>query len=273
MAKSLFYSLILFFLGVTCATAQSAKDTVRLIKEFNEVMAFTVKPYLHYRTILSVRSQPAMRSTDTGNYHTEFYKVGDDLYYGSEQQEVYLQDSLMITLDHPRRTMQVSKVDVATKSSIDLLPLRHANIQKLLREHYLISRERLDGDSAEFVIRSQGNKDFTGTTTEMIVRYHPKTLEPYNIEVTFVFQQRVSDDALATLSRRGFSAEKLIQVRQGVRWLVLSQTISMQIVEMNEGRQEAQQMPLWTQKVAYDVGEQTFRGKGPYVDYEVTKTF
>ena len=64
-----------------------------------------------------------------------------------------------------------------------------------------------------------------------------------------------------------------IQVRQGVRWLILSQTMSMRFLEMNEGRQEAEQMPLWTQKVAYDAGEQTFRGKGPYADYEVTKTF
>jgi hypothetical protein len=273
MRKISKYLLVLLVLLFHKAHGQTARDTVASIKAFNQVMSFAVQPYLHYRSILSEHSEPVMRPEDTGAYHTDFYKVGDDLYYGNEQQEVYLQDSLMITLDHRRHAIQISRVDPATKTNVDLLPLRVSRIQKMLREHYLIGHDTLGGDTAEFVIRSKERNDTPDVATQLKVLYNGNNLRPYRLDVTLLFREPASQQAMEELRRRGIDPGKLVHIREGAPWLVLSQTMSIRFVEMNQDRQEAERMPSWTEKVAYDAGEQTFRGKGSYVDYEVTKTF
>jgi hypothetical protein len=273
IAKSLAFCCIFSLLGRQNVNAQTVRDTVGLVKEFNRVMSFAAKPHVHFRSQLSVSGGPGIKPADAGPRHGEFYKVGDDLYYGNEEQEVFLQDSLMITIDHSRHAIQVSKVEVSTKSKLDLLPLGRSHLQKLFREHYTIRRDTVNGDTAVFLVRSQEGRDFMGSSTQLKVFYSRSTLRPYNLEATLFFQQPATAEALQLLGQRGINGEKLVQVRNGTRWLVLSEMMSMQVLDMNEDEQVAEQMPLWTQKIDYDAAGQVFHGKGALADYEVIKTF
>jgi hypothetical protein len=221
---------LLLLSSLQSATAQTSRDTTAVIKEFNEVMAFAVQPYLHYSNILSFRSGPLINLADTGQtLHGSFYKDGDDLYYGNEQEETFWQDSLMIHVDHHRKMIQVSKVDIASKKNMDILPLKKMDKQRLLRSHYTIARLPEQGDTEYIVIRSQEGKIPIGAAaTEMLLAYTRQGHLPLLMKVTMRLRQPASGQAEEVLQSKGFDVSKMREEKDGQSVLVMTQTASVQ---------------------------------------------
>jgi hypothetical protein len=59
----------------------------------------------------------------------------------------------------------------------------------------------------------------------------------------------------------------------GVPFLVMDQAAEVSFDEIATTRERASEMPLWTEKVAYDRSEGVFSGIGACAGYTVTKTF
>lgn len=255
--------------------AQKKSDTTALINEFNKVLEFAVQPNVFYSSITSMHNTPDIRMADsTGVLHGNFYKLNNDLYYGNEKDEMYLQDSLMITISHIRKTIQVSKVDFESKGKMNLLPLTKLSMQKILRENYTITKSRDETDTVKIILRSQEKEGPQGTTSnEMILAYGNNSLRPFQVDITLHIKQPVSDQLLSMLSGQGINPQKLIKEEDGVQYLLFSQTAVIRFEEMAFTKEKAQQMPLWKDKIAYDEAEQLFKGKGSYEDYEIIKTF
>ena len=98
------------------ATAQRTQDTAAMIAALGKVMQFSVRPNLSFTVQTDVTLDPVIAAPDSSEHATgTFYKHNDDLYYGNGRQETYLQDSLIVRIDHMRRTIDVGKVDVASK--------------------------------------------------------------------------------------------------------------------------------------------------------------
>lgn len=268
---------MILLLGAFARTgsAQRVSDTTAVIREFNEVMGFAVQPYLYYTSVTSLLTGPLMDRADTGALlHGVFYKNGDDLYYGNEQEESFWQDSLMININHRRKTIRVSKVDVASKKKMDLLPLKKMDAQKLLREHYTISRLPARGDTEYIVVRSQeGRQSLRIAGTEMLLSYTKKEHLPLLMQVTMRVRQQETGGVTEALRAKGFDVAKMTEEKEGAHFLVMDQTAAVRFNSIEMTKDKALEMPSWKEKISYDALQGSFSGKGECAGYEVVKTF
>src|SRR6478672_2998885 len=101
----------LFMAGaMICSIHSYCQDTTALIKEYNQVLSFSVKPYVFYTMQTKMRSMPVLDIQDTATVTGEFYKRDNDLYYRSGADEVFLRDSFYIEINSDRKSIVVSKV-------------------------------------------------------------------------------------------------------------------------------------------------------------------
>lgn len=273
--RSIFLGFVLLLVISRAGMAQRSTDTSAVIREFNDVMAFTVQPYLHYTSVTSLRTGPMTPLADTGRIlQGSFYKYDDDLYYGSDQEEMYLQDSLMIKVDHLHKTIQVSKVDVATKKNMDLLPLKKMDRQKLLRSHYTISKMPEEGDTESIVIRSLAARDVGQSGgQEMLMEYTKQGHLPLLMQITVRIREQATDQVEGMLKSSGFDVQQMREDLAGQQSLVMTQTASVRFGAMETTREAAMQMPLWKEKLSYDPVSGNYSGKGDYSGYRIIKTF
>lgn len=273
MIKIIYIQLLV--LAVYDVSAQKRSDTIAIIKEFNEVMAFSVQPYLHYSSIISLRSSPMMDTTKGNSIlHNEFYKVQDDLYYGNEQEEIFIQDSLMVRVSHSRRTIQLSKVDMATKKRLDVLPLKRTDMQRMLREHCTLSRLADEEDLRRIMISTQEKQTPQGfVSSDMLVVYHRGSYLPVRMEMRMHLRNDENEQMKEALQASGFDIVRLTAEKDGKKCLFLTQTASIGFGEIDITKEKAAQMPLWKDRVEYDGNLRTYKGRDKCVDYEIIKTF
>jgi hypothetical protein len=275
--KRIFGSVILVLMlgAVSPAEAQHVRDTISVIRDFNDVMAFTVQPYVYFSSTTSLITGPMRNGRDSvTRLHGKFYKCGEDMYYGTEAEELFVQDSLMIQIDHHRKAIMIRRIDMATKKNIDLLPLKKPDLQKLLRGHYLIGETPAGGDTAVISIRSQpGMVLMQGRSSEMRVEFIKDTHLPLIMEVIMGIRQDGSEQTRNLLKKQGFNVEKMKDSLNGARFFVMNETAAVRFDEVAMTREQAMQMPLWTERLAYDRTAGQFRGTGDCAGYAVTKTF
>ena len=273
MIKSFFTGLMV--IGTLGGRAQKVADTMAIIRDFDNVMEFAVQPYVHFTAKVILSNGPMLPPGDTGRVmHAEFYKLRDDLYYGIEAQEVYLQDSLMVRVDHEHRMIQIDRVDVATKKNLDVLPLKRKDKDKLFRNRYSASRVAGRGDTTEIRFASAPAARYPGSRALAVrVVYSRNAHLPLLMEITTTVWEPESEEATAGLRSNGFNVQQMKQETGGVRGLVMSQTAAMQFGSVQLTEQSAGAMPLWTRRLAYDPVSGEFSAIGVCDGYRVMKAF
>jgi hypothetical protein len=273
MIKCLFIGLML--IGALNAGAQRVADTMAILRDFDDVMNFAVQPYVHFTAKVTIQNGPMVPPGDTGRLmHAEFYKLHDDLYYGVEAQELYLQDSLMVRVDHEHRMVQIERVDVATKKNLDLLPLKRKDKDKLFRSRYSASRVPGQGDTAEIRFASAPLAHYPGSralTTRVV--YTRTTHLPLLMAIKTSVWEPESDAATTELRSNGFNVQQMKQETGGVRGLVMSQTTAMQFTNIQLTEQSVSAMPQWTRRLSYDPATGKFSAIGICDGYRVFKGF
>jgi hypothetical protein len=255
--------------------AQHVRDTVNVIRDFNDVMAFTIQPYVYFSSTTSLMTGPMRNGRDSiTRLHGKFYKLGEDMYYGTEAEELFLQDSLLVRIDHNRKTITVQRLDMTTKKNIDLLPLKRPDLQKLLRAHYMIGETPAGGDTAVISIRSQpGIMRAPRRSSEMRIEFKKDSHLPLFMEVLMRVPQEGSEQTAYLLKQQGFNVDKMKDTLNGVLCFVMNETAAIQFDEVAATREQAMQMPLWTGKLSYNRNANQFTGTGTCAGYAVTKTF
>jgi hypothetical protein len=269
-----FWGFLVLLIGSQAGMAQPPIDTTAVIGEFNEVMAFAVQPYLHYTSLTTLRTPAMSGSADTGSVlHGEFYKYGDELYYGNEREETFLQDSLMIRINHDRKSIWISKVDVSTKKNMDVLPLKNVDRQKLLRDRYTIGKMPERGDTESIVIRPQaGRVGGLSAGKEILIEY-TREKTPLLMKVTLQSRQPSSPQAIQALQAKGFNVKQMMEDDNGVPALVMTQTMTVRFGAVEATKEKVMAMPRWKDRIGYDPVAGTYSGKGGYSGYHVIKTF
>lgn len=273
--RKVVYLQALLILIVCQASAQKRRDTVAIINEFNKVMEFSVNPYLHYRGIISLRSGPMVDSTaGSKTLHNEFYKVQDDLYYGNELEEVFLQDSLMVRINHSRKSVQVSKLDMASKKQVDLMPLKRTEMQRMLREHCTLSRLPVSGDTGRIMIATRETRSSQGfVSSDLLVVYLRDTHLPLGMEMTIHLRNEETEQMRELFAGNGFDVSRMESESGGKKSLSVTQRAAVSFEKIETTEEEAEKMPLWTEYVSYDQETKIYSGKGRCEGYEVTNTF
>jgi hypothetical protein len=187
---------------------------------------------------------------------------------------VYLQDSFLIQVNQKRKTIWISKVDVASKEKMNVLPVNDKQVQELFRKKYTIQQSALNRDESRLYFVTKQNADSSTTvTTNIVLEYSHKDYLPKLMQMEIHMQQPLSDDLLTALKNDNIDDTKLIQIIGGEKYLVRTQKVSVVFSEINNTKQKAMQMPLWKDILDFRETEQEFTAKGVYEGYEVTKMF
>jgi hypothetical protein len=274
MRQKAIYFLILLFLALA-GHAQHASDTAAAIRQLDKVMSFATQPYLYYNTVTTLRYGPMAGGRDSGStLHSRFFKVGDDLYYGNEVEETFLQDSLLIRVNHNRKAIILSKVDITTKKNLDLLPLSRQTVRKMFRQQFTISQPETEGDTGRIVMHSHERmvmRALAGTDIEVL--YDKATSLPTLLKTTYRIRQEPSEEMVSTLQNRGYDMTKMATEDNGGKSLIITETAAIRFYSIGMEKDKAMTMPSWKEEILFDNASGTFMGKGACAGYEVMKTF
>ncbi len=267
--------LLCFLIVINISSfSQTTADTAGLVTEFGKVMSFATQPFLYCTTFATINSSPVLEEQDTLSYQGVYYKYLEDLYYNNGREELYLQDSFMIQINHTRKSIWISKVDMASKGRMDFLPVNSKQVQELFRKKYTITKSRLNGNASRFdLIARQSMYASTAVTTTMGLEFETESHSPLLMEIMMRMQQPVTDETFTFLVNENTENSKLLQTIDGINYLVRLQNIVVAFSDINNTKEAAGKMPSWKKILDFDDGVKEFIARELYKDYEVTKTF
>lgn len=250
------------------ANAQKASDTLAVLKRFGEVMAFSAKPFVYYKTAGTISTQPILHQAvdSMGTINSELYKVGNDLYFGNEREEVFIQDSLYITVSHYKKTIRVRTVDMATKKRLSVVALERTDIQKYMGRQYTVSQKSVGGGTGQFSFASKASGAYKSLVT---VRYKEESRLPVSIDVELDVEKPIPETSLDRLKKQPNYSPDLLKQIDGKTFLVMQQISHTDYITIDGSERKARGMPLWASEVWYDMGQKAFVGKGRCSGYEV----
>jgi hypothetical protein len=266
--------IILLLTGIAIQVNVNAQDTSAMLKEFNKVMSFSVQPYVHYTAFTKMEASPLLQPEDTMSTRGEFYKNETNLYYSNQKEEMYMEDSFFIQINHDRKSIWISKVDVETKDKMNILPLSSKNMQELFRKNYTISKTAVNEQTSRLNFETKQYFDSISVVLVNIgLQYSGKNFIPQLLEMNVSMKQKITDEQLEQFKTQGTDIRKAIQTIDSSNYFVRSQRVTVIFEAVNNLKEKAMQMPSWKEKINYNITENEFSGKGIYIDYEITKTF
>lgn len=268
-----------YFLLVAIAFCQTAicqknNDTAALVKEFRKVMNFAIQPYLYYTTVTMLQAEPLLQVSDTAATQGVFYKNQTNLYCQNGIDEIYLEDSLLVRVNHLRKSIWVSRVDPASKEKINSSPVSSKQFAELMQKKYTIEKTSTGKHSSLIQFETKQNAgQFSVISTIIGLEYDQKNYLPKNIQVSMSMQQPATDDMITSIKSQGVDDTKLIQLIQEKKYLVRKQTALTTFKDISNTKESVVSMPSYKQILDFNPANQTYTGKGKYSEYEVTKTY
>jgi len=264
--------ILITIIAVAIFTGAQSQDKAAMVKEFNEVMSFSVQHWLHYTTYTTMEASPVLQQADTLSDKGEFFKNGNDIYYRSSQEEMFLEDSFFIRINNEKKTISISKVNVDTKEKMNLLPLSTRKMQKLFQKEYVISKSAVGAESSRlnFQPASQG---LSGITIEIAVQYSNEKKLPELMQLDVNMKQAATDEMVQQVKSSSARNAQLVQMIDGQPYLVRHQSVTIRFENIDNSKEKAMQIPSWKSRIDFNPTVGVFRGKGNFSDYEITKTF
>lgn len=254
--------------------SQPATDTAALIMEYNKVISFTAQPYIHYTTLTKLDANPVLQSQDTASLAGTFFKNNTDIYSNNVKEEMYLQDSLMVSINNDRKTIWINKVNVDTKEKLNEVTAFGKEVQEIMKRNYTISKSSPDGNTGRIVFETRKPQNSTATTnTRITIEYNSNNWLPRNIAIEISMKEPVDEEMLEALKEEEVDEKKLVQEINGVKYLVRKQSMNIQFTSIKKDKESVGQMPSYHSCLDYDGATGGYTGKGKYKDYEVTKLF
>jgi hypothetical protein len=269
--------IVLIVLMHLCMQAQPAAkgDTAAMIKNYNKVMAFAVQPYLYYSSTTKMSATPIMQPEDTMTIKAEYYKNETNLYSSNAKEIIYMEDSFYIEINHDRKSIWISKVDVESKKKMNLLPLDRKEMQDLFRKSYTISEKKVDKTSTQLNFESVQSEDsISFITTKIAIQYETNSYLPQSFIMGVQAKQQVSEENIEMLKQQGTDIKELVKTIDSVRYMIRSQKMTMTFDRIDYSKEKVIQMPSWKTIFAYDVVKNEFIVLDKkYKEYELVKTY
>jgi hypothetical protein len=221
-----------------------------------------------------MEASPVLQAEDTLSIKGEFYKNGTNLYYSNEKEEMYMEDSFLIQVNHIKKSIWISKVDVASKENMNLLPLNKKEMEDLFRKKYVISKTTLSSATEELnFAATQFFDSISMVVVNIALDYSGKTFLPALLKMNVKMKQVLEEEQVAQLKNEGKNAAKALEKIGDRDYLVRNQGVTVSFIDIDNSKEKAMQIPQWQEKINYDKETNEFKGKGTYSDYEIVKTF
>ena len=267
------YQVWLFFMCLYFNV--NAQDTTAIVKDFNKVLAFAVQPYLYYKSTTKMEATPLLQTEDTVTIKGEYYKNETNIYSTNSIEDIYLEDSFYVEINHNRKTIIIRKVDVATKVKMNQLPLDDKTMQDLFRKNYTVSRNEINKNTGKINFETVQKPDSLSTITMLIgLEYDTKMYLPVKLIMSVVAKQQIEEENVQELQNQGTVTKDLIQKEGDIVFMKRIQKMTMSFESIDNSKQKVAQMPSWKTELFYDIKTNDFTVKNlKYTDYEITRSF
>ena len=255
------------------AKCQTDSDIAAIAANYGKVMAFTKQPYLHYTTVIAMHSIPVFEAKDTATLQGEFFKYLDNFYSNNGLEEIYIQDSFLVSVNHERKSIWISKVDMASKKKMDLLPATTMQMQALLIKNYTATQKVLNDSTSQLDFFEREKNNGKAISTSLILEYNSKNFLPTILEIKAKIRQPAEDEILAAINNEYIGSNRIYEVIDGVNFLVRTQEMHVVFSDINYAEALAIKMPSWKTVLDYDPTQNEFIATLSYAGYEVTSTF
>jgi hypothetical protein len=266
--------ILLLLLALATINA-NAQDTTAMLRDFNKVMSFSVQPYLHYTSVTKMEASPVMQPQDTVTMLGEFYKNQTNLYLNNQREEMFLEDSFFIQINHDRKSIWISKMDVDTKDKMNIMPLNDKNLREMFRKNFVISKTTVNEKTERLNFETKQYFDSVSVVIVNIgLQYSGKNFMPQLMDMQVKMKQHIPDQQIQMLKGQGTDTRQAIQKIDGINYLIRNQRVTVIFKNIDNTKEKAMQMPSWKDKLNYNAADNEFTAKGTmYSDYEITKTF
>jgi hypothetical protein len=263
------------YLHTYAQSAPKKADTTAMINNFNKVMGFATQPYLYYSSITKMQATPILQAEDTMSLRGEYYKNETNLYSSSAKEDMYIEDSFYIEINHSRKSIWVSKVNVETKKKMNQMPLDRKDIQDLFRKSYTISQTEVNNNTSKLNFETVQNIDSISKIVMQIqLQYDNKKYLPQALIMDVYAKQQVAEENVQQLKDQGTDTKQLIQTEGEYIYMVRTQKMTMTFEKIDNSKEKAMQIPSWKTKLDYNAATNEFTIKdAKYSEYEITKTY
>lgn len=266
-------AIFLFTIALQKVSAQTSVDKTDFVANYGKVMAFIKQPYLHYNTVTTMNAIPVFEPKDTATLVGEFFKYLDNFYSNNGLEEIYVQDSFLIRVNHERKTIWISKVDRVAEKSIDLLPASAKNMQASLLKNQTVSQRSLHDSILRIDFITKPDSDTKAIMTSMGLEYNKNSFLPTAMQITAKIRQPEDQETIEELEKYHIDSGKLIEIKDGSRFLVRTQQLNVAFKNINNTREVAQKIPSWKSVLDYNPVNNEFIPTAFFSTYEVTLTF
>lgn len=274
MKRSLFFLLFICLYLQTDAQIGKTIDTAAIIKTYNKVLSFANKPFVYYTTISTMQASPVLASTDTIPITGVFYKAASDLYYKNGNEELYLQDSLLVKINHARKSILIAKVDDEAKEQLKNHNTNLKPLQEAIRKQFTITSAVLNNSVAKISLESKKQPLDKPISTHIELEYNPNNFMPISMTVAFKLAQPASVELLTMYKEQGIEIDRLLQNIDGQVYIIRSQIVKSHFNQIQANKEAVAEIPKWTQCLTYDVANNTFIPKITAMnDYDMSITF
>lgn len=251
-----------------------AQDTTAMIKDFNKVMSFSVQPYLYYTAYTKVDVSSVLEAEDTLGLKGEFYKNQASLYYNNNNEEMFLDDSIFIQINHDKKSIWISRVDESSKEKMSQIPLSNKELQQLFQKKYSISKSKINEQTDRLNFETKPRQDsLSEITVNISLDYSGKMFIPQELGLNVKVKQVVSDSDIEQMKNAKVDVNSAIQKIGGANYFINNQKVRIVFTGIDFSKEKASKIPVWANKVDYDKVSTEFKGKGAYSDYEVVKMY
>lgn len=258
----------------TAMQAQSSVDTTAIIKTYNKVMSFANKPYVHYTTLSKMQAQPILEAKDTMQIIGEFFKADTDMYYKNGDEEVYIQDSFMVKINHNRKSILVAKLDKNAKEQLGKSTANMKPFNEAMRKQFIVSTSTLENGDSKLSLQSKIQPIQRPTSTTIDLVYSSDDLLPKSMTVVIKLSQPATEEVLGMIKEQGLKTSDLLQTIDGKQYVIRSQTVQSNFSNIQDTKEAVADMPKWTDCLQYDSTNKTFSAKAEAIkEYDISITF
>ena len=266
-------AIVLLAITLQKVHGQTTADEAVFADNYGKVMAFEKQPYLHYTTVTTMNSIPVLEPKDTATMTGEFFKCLDEFYSNNGLEEIYVQDSFLVRVNHERKSIWISKVEKGGEKTVPLLPVSASNIVATLLKNYTITQTSLNDTIVRIDLIARQNSIDKAAKTSIGLEYIGKSFLLSTMQITAKVREAEDQEILDELEKNHIDSRQLIEVKDGKRFLVRTQQLRVAFNNIIYADAVARKMPSWKTVLDYDAANNQFIAKAAYTEYEVTPTF
>jgi hypothetical protein len=269
--KPAWYFFIFFSVGSCHVYGQEPAQLEGLIKKFAAILAFQEQENVYYTTETRTVETPFDPDKDSIPREGIFYKNGHCMYAGTGMDELFIEDSLTVQINHGTTTIWIDKLGKKDKEPMNGLSLTSKEITRMIAKGFTGTISTSPDGSAVIHLATRP-PDFSGagTSTAIALEYWESTGLPKSITVNIVRQQLADSLTVQAIKMEGRPYGELIKEIRGVEYLVTSHQIKVRFTKIEINQQSGRDIPTYRDKVIYNPATRKFSGVGIYSDYEIT---